>query len=114
MDTYIIDKINELIAASSCCAEAKAAAQAYLASVGTERQAEEAKKFIKELEEDIEPIDDLLAFAGSDTAVKYFGAEGQQKFLAHAEELKASGAKYCDCPACSTVAAILATTELLY
>ena len=105
MDTYIIDKINELIAASSCCAEAKAAAQAYLAAVGTERQAEEAKKFIKELEEDIEPIDDLLAFAGSDTAVK--------KFLAHAEELKASGAKYCDCPACSTVAAILAKKELL-
>ena len=113
MDTYIIDKINELIATSSCCAEAKAAAQAYLAAVGTERQAEEAKKFIKELEEDIEPIDDLLAFAGSDTAVKYFGAEGQKKFLAHAEELKASGAKYCDCPACSTVAAILAKKELL-
>jgi len=28
--------------------------------------------------------------------------------LAHAKEIKAKGAKYCDCPACTACAAILA------
>ena len=36
-----------------------------------------------------------------------FGAEGAAGLLAHAQELKAAGAKYCDCPACAAAAAIL-------
>ena len=64
-------------------------------------------ELLKELEEDIEPIDDLVAFTESDTAVRLFGEERAKQFAVHARELKASGAKYCDCPACAACAAIL-------
>ena len=33
--------------------------------------------------------------------------------LAHAKELKAAGAKYCDCEACSAAAAIVALKDQL-
>ena len=106
MNAYVIEKVKELIAAPSCCAEAKAAAQSWLDALGTEHEAEESAKLIKELEEDIEPIDALVSFAESDVAEKVFG-DGVAAFRAHANELKASGAKYCDCPACAACAAIL-------
>lgn len=106
MNAYVIEKVKELIAAPSCCAEAKAAAQSWLDALGTEHEAEESAKLIKELEEDIEPIDALVSFAESDVAEKVFG-DGVAAFRAHAKELKASGAKYCDCPACAACAAIL-------
>ena len=70
---FIQEKAKELIAAPSCSAEAKEAAQAWLAAVGTDKQAEETKKFIAEMEEDIIPIDGLIAFAESDAGAKVFG-----------------------------------------
>ena len=54
---YVVAKAKELIVAPSCSAEAKEAAQAWIAAVGTDKQAEETKKFIAEMEEDIIPID---------------------------------------------------------
>ena len=106
MNAYVIEKVKELLAAPSCCAEAKASAQSWLDALGTEHEAEESAKLIKELEEDIEPIDALVSFAGSDVAEKVFG-DGVAAFRAYTKELKASGAKYCDCPACAACAAIL-------
>ena len=107
---YVVAKAKELIAAPSCSAEAKEAAQAWIAAVGTEKQAEETKKFIAEMEEDIIPIDGLIAFAGSDMGAKVFG-DAAKGVLAHAEEIKAAGAKYCDCPACAACEAILAKKD---
>lgn len=106
MNEKVISEVKNLIAASSCCAEARAAAESFLAAVGTDKEAEETAKLIAELEEDIETIDELVAFASSPKCAEFFGdkAEG---FLAHAQELKASGAKYCDCPACSACEKIL-------
>ena len=46
---YVVTKAKELIAAPSCSAEAKEAAQAWIAAVGTDKQAEETKKFIAEI-----------------------------------------------------------------
>lgn len=88
------------------CNEAKLAAEEFINALGTENEKDETVKFIKELEEDIEPIDDLIAFATSPLAKRIFGdkAEG---FKEHAYKLKAAGAKYCDCPACSACANIL-------
>lgn len=80
------------------------AAQSWLDAIGTPDEAQAAKKLIAELEEDVEPIDDLIAFGKSDRCAQIFGAAG---LLAHAQELKAAGAKYCDCPACAVAAAIL-------
>lgn len=104
---YVVEKTHELMNAASCCSEAKAAAQSWLDAVGTEKFTDETKKYLKELEEDITPIDGLIAFASSEAAIKHFGADAAGKMLAHAKSLKAAGAKYCDCPACTAAAAIL-------
>ena len=105
--TYVTEKTKELIAAASCSAEAKEAANAWLEAVGTEKEAEVTKNYIAELEEDIMPIDGLIAFAGSDMGAKIFGTEGAAKMLSHAEAIKAEGARYCDCPACAACEALL-------
>ena len=104
---FVTAKLNDLIAAPCCCAEARQAAEEWLAASGTETENEQTEKLLKELEEDIEPIDDLVAFTESDTAVRLFGEERAKQFAVHARELNASGAKYCDCPACAACAEIL-------
>lgn len=104
---YITEKTHELMSAPSCCPEAKTAAQTWLGAIGTANEAEETKKYFAELKEDILPIDDLIAFTGSDAGQKVFGDKAAA-FNAHGKEVKAAGGKYCDCPACSAVAAILA------
>ncbi|HIY64123.1 MAG TPA: molecular chaperone Hsp90 [Candidatus Mediterraneibacter stercoripullorum] len=103
---YVVEKTNELKAAASCSKEAKDAADAWLAAVGTENETEETKKYIAELEEDIMPLDNLIAFAESEAGAKVFG-DNAPNVAAHAKEIKAAGAKYCDCPACAAVEAIL-------
>ncbi len=107
----VTEKTKELIAAHTCSAEARAAAQAWLDAVGTDREAEETKRYLEELEADIMPIDTLIAFAESEGGVKVFGAENAPGVAAHGREIKAAGAKYCDCPACAAVEAILEKKE---
>lgn len=108
---YVIEKTNELIAAFSCSPETKEAAERWLAAVDTEGEAAETAKYIAELEADIMPIDQLIAFAGTEAGAKVFGAEKAKEVKSHAEEIKSAGAKYCDCPACAAVEAILARKE---
>lgn len=104
---YAVEKTNELIKAPTCSSETKAAAKAWLDAIGTENEAAETKKYIEELEADIMPIDTLIGFAESDGGAQVFGAEKTKEVAAHAKEIKAAGAVYCDCPACVAVAAIL-------
>ena len=104
---FVKEQTAALIAAPSCSAEAKAAAEKWLAAVGTAEEAEATKAYVAELEADIMLIDGLIAFAGSDAGVGVFGAELAKNILAHAEEIKAAGAEYCDCPACAACKAIL-------
>ena len=105
--TFLKEKAGDLAAASSACAEVKEAANRFLAALGTADETAAAKALVREAEEDIEPIDGLVAFAHSDAAAGIFGAEGVKAFAAHA----ASGAKYCDCPACTACAAILSRKQ---
>lgn len=104
---FVKEQTAALIAAPSCSAEAKAAAEKWLSAVGTAEEAEATKAYVAELEADIMPIDGLIAFAGSEAGVGVFGAELAKNILAHAEEIKAAGAEYCDCPACAACKAIL-------
>ncbi|MCI7301375.1 molecular chaperone Hsp90 [Ihubacter massiliensis] len=103
---YVVEKTNELINAPTCSSETKEAAQAWLDAVGTDREASETKAYIAELEADIMPIDTLIAFAESDAGAEVFGDDAKN-VAAHAKEIKAAGAEYCDCPACMVVAEIL-------
>ena len=106
--TYMTEQVKALMEAPSCCAEAKAVCKEWLEAVGTDKEAEATKKLLAEVEADIMPIDGLIAFAGSEAGEKVFGAEMAKNVLAHAEEIKDNGAKYCDCPACKACEAILA------
>ena len=105
--SYVVEKTKELINAPTCSAETKEAAQSWLDAVGTEREADETKTYIAELEADIMPIDNLIAFAESDHGSQVFGTDKAKEVAVHAKDIKSSGAKYCDCPACAAVEAIL-------
>ncbi len=107
---YVTEKTKDLMAAQSCCQEAKDAAQAWLDSLGTDQEAAQTEAYIKELEADVNTIDHVIAFASTDMAKKALG-DRAAGFLAHAQQVKAQGGKYCDCPACSAGAAILEKKE---
>ena len=110
---YVTEKTQELIDASTCSSEARTAAQNWLDALGTENQVAQTQKYIAELEADIMPIDNLIHFAESDNGSKVFG-ENARNVAEHAREIKAAGAKFCDCPACAAAEAILdKKTQLL-
>ena len=105
---YVIQKLNEMTSIPYCCEEAKAAAADWMNALGTEKEAEQTEKLLTELEEDLLPIDSLIAFADSETGIEVFGGkENAQKEISRTQERKAAGAKYCDCPACEAALAVL-------
>ena len=108
------EQVTLLMNADTCCPEAKAIAEDWLAALGTEKELAATKALLAELEEDIMPIDQLITFAQSEEAIQVFGAEMSKEVAAHGKEIKAAGALYCDCPACAAAEAILAhKAELL-
>ena len=109
---YVVEKTHELIDAPTCSSEAREAAKAWLDALGTDAEVPETKKYI-DVEADIMPIDTLISFAESEGGSQCFGADATKNIAAHAKEIKAAGAKYCDCPACVAVAAILEKKESL-
>lgn len=54
------------------------------------------------------PLDNLIAFAESEGGAKVFGAEKTKEVANTQRNSRQRGAKYCDCPACAAVEAILA------
>ena len=99
--------VKELLAASSCCAELKVAAEKYLAAVGTTAEAAAYEALLQEAREDISPIEHAIEFYESPLAAKIFGAEKANALAAHSRERQANGAKWCDCPACAACAKLL-------
>ncbi len=106
-------KVEELIAAPSCCAEIKTAAQAWLATYddGNANQAP-AKALVKALEENVATIDETIEFFKSDAAKGIFGDALTAK-LAEAEAAKAAGETVCTCDACQLGAEILKSKDYL-
>ena len=79
--------------------ELKAAAQAWLDTMEDgEANAEPAKAFVKALEESICTVEELAA---------------NPQFAEHAAQLKAKGALFCDCAACTIAADLLSKKEYL-
>lgn len=103
----VLVKVRELIAAPSCYSELKTIAQEYLAAVGTADEKAAGKKLIAELEEDVETIDDVMAFLNSEKAVEILGKETVAAMLEQGKKVKAAGGKYCFCPACVAGKALL-------
>ncbi len=90
-----------------CCDELKEAAQAWLDSIGTNKQKETGEKYVAELQDSIVTVDGMLAFLPTEEAKAKFGEETANKFYEHAKELKAQGIKNCDCRACTAALAVL-------
>ncbi|MBR1647864.1 MAG: heat-shock protein Hsp90 [Selenomonadaceae bacterium] len=107
----LIEKLKNMTASPSCCEVVKQAVKVYLASLAVERIA--VDNLIAALEDNLVEVDEMLATAHSDDAVKYFGVEGAKAFVANAEALKAAGEKYCNCLACSVAREVLDHKELL-
>ena len=110
---FVSEKVKEMISAASCCAELKAAGENWLNALGTDQEAEQTEKLMAEIEMDIMPVDGLIAFAESPAEAQVFGADHAKEVAAHGKEIKAAGAKYCDCPACAAAEAILEKKDAL-
>lgn len=90
-----------------CCDELKEAAQAWLDSIGTDKQKEAGEKYVAVLQDSIVSTDGMLAFLPTEEAKSKFGEETANKFYEHAKQLKAQGVENCDCPACTSALAVL-------
>ena len=102
---FAVEKAKEMMNAFSCSPEAKAAAESWLAALGTEAEQAETEKFLAELEADVLPVEACVAFTASEAGIQLFGAEKAKQMHAHSLELQKSGAVYCDCPACTAILA---------
>lgn len=109
----VTEKVKELMAAPSCYSGLKEVCQKWLDSVGTDAEAEAAKTLVEALDECITPIDGLIAFAESEAGTGYFGEEKAKQLASHGKEIKAKGAKYCDCAACAACEALLEQKSLI-
>ena len=95
----LAEETRQLIAVEWARPELKAAAQAWLDTMEDgEANAEAARAFVKALEDSICTVDELAAVP---------------QFAEHAAQLKAKGALFCDCEACTIAADLLSKKEYL-
>ena len=110
-----IEKKREMaqafIDAGSACPEIKEAAQNYIDAIGTDKEQEAAKALVAEAAEDIQPIENSLAFFSSDAGKAHFGEELAAQLVKKAEEVISEGGKYCFCEACTAAKALLDVKE---
>ena len=106
-------ELTEKLIASNANAGLKEAAQKWLDTMNDRAANDQpAKDYIAALEQGVATIDELTAFVNSDKAKEIFG-DKVGDMQAHAAELKASGAKYCDCEACKLALEILKDKDYL-
>ena len=110
----IIAKVKEVIAAPSCCAELKEAAQKYLGAVGTDAQQKAAEDLIAELKDDICQLADVREFFASEMGAKVFGPEKAAEMTAIADAKLAAGETICFCPACQAGNVVLQNQAALF
>ena len=95
----LAEETRQLIAVEWARPELKAAAQAWLDTMEDgEANAEAARAYVKALEDSICTVEELAAVP---------------QFAEHAAELKAKGALFCDCEACTIAADLLSKKEYL-
>lgn len=108
LQDYTAQKVEELIAAGSSSQETRDAAQAWKDAVASGADVDAAtKELLDILDRHHTTIDELLAFA-SGPAKDVMGEEVAAALLEHAQDIKAKGAKYCDCAACTAAHELLA------
>lgn len=111
MNANLIELIRaeaqKLLAAPSASAAAKEAAEKWLAAADKGDVEAASAEFKKVLMASIATVDELITFAGSKACEDMMGKETAEGLLAHGKDIKAHGAIFCDCPACSACYAII-------
>jgi hypothetical protein len=110
---YIVEKVKEVLASSSCCPELKEVAKKYMDALDTPEEKAAGRALLAELEEDVQDIDTALEFFSSDAGKEYFGEVNAAFLVLTARHVKAEGGKACPCPACTAGQAILDKKEVL-
>lgn len=64
-------------------------------------------EFVAKLKESISTLSENIEFFGSKEGEDLVGKEAAEQIRKHAEEMKAQGKTYCDCPACTKAREIL-------
>ena len=109
----LVKLTKELIAQPQTRPELKEAAQKWLDTKDDgNANAEASEAYVAALMANISTIDETIAFM-SGPAKEFLGADAAAAGLAHAQERKANGEKFCDCSACSLVAQILDKKDYL-
>ena len=105
-----IDKVKSLLE-GHCYAPLKESAEKWLEVAQDKAQGAKEKiqesEMIDQLKEAIPTVEEITEFFSSDDCIKKFGKEAADKIKEHAEELKKSGEKFCDCEACQKAKSIL-------
>lgn len=102
-----INKVKSLLE-GHCYAPLKAAAENWLAKIGTDEEAAAEAELKPTLIDGVATVEEMLVLFDSEAGAKLVGPELAGKILEHAKELKANGEKYCDCDACKKALSILA------
>ena len=98
--TQLSQLVQALLDAPTCNETVKEFAQSWINAEGTPKQEELTKQLVSVAEQNIALIDETIGFAGSELATQILGAESAANLLQHAKDIKAEGAKFCDCDAC--------------
>lgn len=102
----IIEKTKELLN-TRCYEGLKTAANEWLESIGTSDEKKAIQNYVDLLQESIVDIGTVINVFTSEGVIEKFGAERASQIASHAKEIKAKGAKWCDCPACSAAKEVL-------
>ena len=98
--TQLKELVEALLDAPTSNPTLKEFAQSWINAEGTPKQEELTKQLVSVAEQNIALIDETIGFAGSELATQILGEEGAANLLQHAKDIKAEGAKFCDCPGC--------------
>lgn len=107
---YTAAKVEELLAAGSSAPETKQAAQDWKDAVAADGADVDAatNALLDKLDEEHTTVDGFIGFLQTDMAKEFMGEEGAAKMIAHEQERKERGAKFCDCDACKATHELLA------
>ena len=105
--TQLTQLVQALLDAPQSNPKVKEFAQSWIDAEGTPKQEELTKQLVPVAEQNIALIDETIGFAGSELATQILGEEGAANLLQHAKDIKAEGAKFCDCPSCTVAKKII-------
>lgn len=105
--TQLTQLVQALLDAPQSNPKVKEFAQSWIDAEGTPEQKELTKQLVSVAEQNIALIDETIDFAGSERATQILGKEGAANLLQHAKDIKAEGAKFCDCSSCTVAKKII-------